>query len=40
MPVILMLTTDVTDDKIMSELVCCLFLVPQYLEPNVNAGCR
>ena len=34
MPVILMLTTDVTDVKIMSELMFYLFLVP--LEPNVS----
>ena len=40
MPVILMLTTDVTDAKIMSELMFDLFLVPLYLEPNVDVGYR
>ena len=36
MPMIPMLTTDVTDVKIMSELMFYLFLVPLYLEPNVG----
>ena len=40
MPVILTLTTDVTDVKIMSELMFCLFLVPWYLEPNVKVRYR
>ena len=40
MPMIMRLTTDVTDVKIMSELAFYLFLVPLYLEPNVNDGCR
>ena len=40
MPMKPMLTTGATDDKILSELVFYLFLVPLYLEPNVNDGCR
>ena len=40
MPMIPMLTTDVTDVKIMSELMFYLFLVLWYLEPNVDVGYR
>ena len=40
MSMVLMLTTGVTDVKIMSELLFYLFLVLWYLEPNVDVGYR
>ena len=40
MSMVLMSTTDVTDVKVMSELMVYLFLVLWYLEPNVDVGYR